>query len=196
MRCLIILLILSMTYDSDKVSLIEYKVIIQPLGKYEKTQVDFVVKKLRQSYKNIEVRPALPLPDHTFNKSKSRHRAPNIIAWLNQLAGKNESIIGITSQDISTTKGSKEDYGIMGLAFCPGVACVASSYRLNKKNVNEQLFKIVIHEHGHNLGLQHCPAYGCYMKDAKGKNHTDGLFHFCANCSREFSKNNWDIKKL
>lgn len=196
MRKLLFLLIFSLACRSDKVDIIEYTVVIQPLGQFDPAQVDFVAKKLRLSYKKVEVRLALALPNHTLNKSKSRHRALSIITWLSKSVRKNESVIGITSEDISITKGSIDDYGIMGLGFCPGKACIATTYRLNKKRVNDQLYKIVIHEHGHNLGLPHCPSKGCYMMDAEGKNHTDGLYHFCTKCAKEFEKNNWDIRNL
>lgn len=196
MKKIMFLIIFTLGWRSDKIDIIAYTVIIQPLGKFDQAQVDFVSKKLRLSYKKVEVRSALALPNHTLNKSKSRHRALNIFTWLSQFAGKNESIIGITSQDISTTKGAIDDFGIMGLGFCPGKACIESSYRLNKKKVKEQLYKIVIHEHGHNLGLPHCTSKGCFMMDAKGKNHTDRLHHFCPKCQKEFQKNNWSIDHL
>lgn len=48
-----------------------------------------------------------------------------------------------------------------------------------------RLIKVVNHEFGHTLGLDHCPVAGCLMQDAKGKIATmDGESgRPCAGCS-------------
>jgi archaemetzincin len=72
----------------------------------------------------------------------------------------------------------------MGLGYRPGNACVASSFRLNTKNKNEQFYKIAIHELGHTQGLKHCPDKTCFMRDAEGKNPTNEEKDFCQNCKK------------
>lgn len=62
-----------------------------------------------------------------------------------------------------------KDFGVMGLGYRPGKACVASSFRLNKENLDEQFYKIAIHELGHTQGLSHCPEKMCFMRSAEGK---------------------------
>jgi archaemetzincin len=42
-------------------------------------------------------------------------------------------VLGITDKDISSTKGVHADWGVMGLGFCPGSACVISSFRVKNK---------------------------------------------------------------
>ena len=86
----------------------------------------------------------------------------------------------MTSKDISTSKKDRkgnilkpeykyQDWGIMGLAYCPGNSCVISSFRLKHKNKTiyfDRLKKVSVHEFGHNLGLPHCPNKKCVMTDA------------------------------
>ena len=62
----------------------------------------------------------------------------------------NNTIIGLTSKDISVTKGNIADYGVMGLGYRPGNACVASNFRLSKSG-ESQFYKIALHELGHLL---------------------------------------------
>ena len=96
--------------------------------------------------------------------------------------------LGLTSVDISTTKEGHKDWGVMGLGFQPGNACIASSFRISKAKGKEQLFKISIHELGHTLGLLHCPVAFCFMRDAKGSNLTDELLDFCDSCKIRLKK--------
>lgn len=75
------------------------------------------------------------------------------------------------------------NYGVMGLGFMPGNACVISSFRLgDKKNLHERLYKVAIHELGHNNGLPHCKEDSCYMMDAEGKMKLDNEHFFCNQC--------------
>ena len=89
-------------------------------------------------------------------------------------------ILGLTEKDISVTKRNSDgsikkpqwkysDFGIMGLAYCPGKSCLVSNFRLRHKDKaleNQRFKKVVIHELGHNFGLPHCPDKKCVMTDA------------------------------
>jgi len=109
-----------------------------------------------------------------------RYRADSIIHIQKRNLPKNVNyIIGLTDKDISTTKridgkimlpeSRYNDWGIMGLGFCPGKSCVVSTFRLKHKNQKlyyERLKKVAVHEFGHNLGLPHCKNKNCVMTDA------------------------------
>lgn len=165
---------------------------IQPFTDIAKDDVNEIVNLLKKKYPHIEVLPAIDLPKNAFYEPRNRYRADSLIKFLKKDAPNGFVKVGLTSKDISTTKGKVADFGIMGLGYTPGKSCVASSFRLSKKNKNEQHFKVAIHEIGHTQGLPHCPNLTCYMRDAKGENHTDELTDFCNDC-KEFltKKRNW-----
>lgn len=100
----------------------------------------------------------------------------------------------MTDKDISTKKGDVVDWGVMGLAFCPGEACVASSFRLSKNVKLMQLFKVSIHELGHTQGLPHCAVNSCLMRDAKGRNPTNEEKGFCKSCKSILIDRGWQFR--
>ncbi len=102
--------------------------------------------------------------------------------------------IGLTSKDISTTKGKIEDYGIMGLGYTPGNACVVSTFRVSKENKQNQFFKFCIHELGHTSGLPHCPEKTCFMRDAEGGNPSNEEKDFCPKCKVHLISKDWNLK--
>jgi archaemetzincin len=121
------------------------------------------------------------LPKNAFINIKSpRYRADSIIAMQNRnLPVGIDYVLGITGRDISITKYDSKgavrkpvwrynDFGIMGLAYCPGKSCIVSDFRLksNKKLHLERYKKVVMHELGHNFGLPHCTDKKCVMTDA------------------------------
>lgn len=107
-------------------------------------------------------------------------------------------IVGLTEKDISTTKGEIEDWGVFGLGYLPGKACIVSTFRLGAKAEpadaerikRERLVKVVIHEIGHNFGLDHCPEIRCTMQDAMGSILTvDRENGFCRKCTEVLGAN-------
>lgn len=125
---------------------------------------------------------AIPFPRNTFYQDRNRYRADSLIKYLSRFFGSDTVVIGLTSKDISTTKGNIKDWGVMGLGYCPGNSCIASTFRLSKSNINEQFYKVAIHELGHTQGLPHCPNKTCYMRDAEGGNPLNKENEFCAKC--------------
>ncbi len=128
------------------------------------------------------------LPAYAFYKPRQRYIADSLLVFLNQLnRGRFEKIIGITTKDISTRKDPHENWGILGLGSCPGVACVISSFRAGKTKVSHKDFirrmvTLALHETGHTYGLEHCPVANCIMKDAEGKMNLDDGDSYCSTC--------------
>ena len=117
-----------------------------------------------------------------------------MINFLNRRTADNHVTIGLTGKDISATKDSIVDWGVMGLGFCPGKACIASTFRLPKSEQLIQLFKVAIHELGHTQGLPHCAVKSCFMRDAEGGNPTTEEKDFCAECKSYLVKKGWAFK--
>ncbi|HTN16086.1 MAG TPA: matrixin family metalloprotease [Chitinophagaceae bacterium] len=155
---------------------------LQPYADIDAQKVQYVYKELLKVYPYVVLKKAIPLPEAAFYKAGGRYRADSLIAQLRRNTPPHHISIGLTSKDISTSKNGKRDWGVMGLGYCPGNACVASDFRLSEKDKLIQLFKVSVHELGHTQGLPHCPVPTCFMRDAKGKNHTDEETDFCPTC--------------
>jgi len=173
---------------SDRIGKIIY---IQPLGEgLADADVAFVKDALRAFY-DVEapLLPRIALPKTTFYPPRQRYRAEKLLDFLApRLPDDGLRILGLTSADISTTKGDVQDWGILGLGTIDGSACVISSFRCQRR-VSEpgqaviRLGKVAVHEIGHTLGLQHCPTVGCLMEDAEGKVATcDREYDLCLDC--------------
>ena len=167
---------------------------IQPFKDLPDSCVNYVVKRLKTIYPNITLKTAIPISKQAYYKPRNRYRADSLIRILGRTTPAGEVTIGITSKDISDTKDQYPDWGVMGLGFCPGNACVVSTYRLSKKNLLDQLFKVAIHELGHTQGLPHCPVKYCFMQDAEGKNSTDSETDFCPKCKALLRSKGWKIE--
>lgn len=173
------------------------KVAIQPFGKFPNDILKEVQAGIDSMY-NIEsiVLTPIDLPQNAYYTPRNRYRADSLIRHLKRIKPtKYDKILGLTTSDISTTKGKYKDFGIMGLGFCPGKSSVSSIYRVQRGAINRQHFinrfrKVTIHELGHNFGLKHC-TYDtkCLMQSAKGKvstiDNADEIL--CEKCRKQIS---------
>lgn len=166
------------------------KIKLLPLGNIDKGIVTLTYKQLTKFLPKLEILPTTDMPTTAYYKPRNRYRADSLIHWLNSKAKTNEIYVGITAYDISATKGSHEDWGVMGLSYVPGKACVVSYKRLKDKS---NFYKVVIHEIGHSMGLPHCPNKTCFMIDADGKDTTEEETGFCSNCNKNLKKKGWII---
>jgi archaemetzincin len=167
---------------------------IQPFDGIPQNQLTYVYNELHKIYPNILINKSISLPRKAFYASRNRYRADSLIKYLRTITPNGHVTIGMTDKDISHTKGNIQDYGIMGLGYQPGKSCVVSTFRLSKENLLEQYFKLSIHELGHTQGLPHCPVKSCFMRDAKGKNHTDEETDFCPKCKTHLISKGWTFK--
>ncbi|MFI5161579.1 MAG: hypothetical protein ACHQHN_09895 [Sphingobacteriales bacterium] len=168
--------------------------IVQPFTDIPSSQAKEIYEKLKEFNPNTILRKAISLPANAFYPQRNRYRADSIINYLNRFGSADTVIIGLTSNDISTTKGNIADWGVMGLGFQPGNACVISTFRLSKAKISNQFYKIALHELGHTQGLPHCKNKTCYMRDAEGGNHLDEETGFCKSCKSLLKSKGWQIK--
>jgi archaemetzincin len=167
------------------------RIILQPLGKTDPAAIKKVQADLAKYLPAVTINPAEKMPAETYYSPRKRYRADRIIRILHNRANKGEIYLGITQDDISTTKGSTYDYGVMGLAISPGKGAVVSDSRLKDKS---KVNLLAIHELGHSFGLPHCKKNGCYMQDAKGRNHTANLKDFCSDCKKFLVGKGWKLR--
>jgi archaemetzincin len=130
----------------------------------------------------VKILEGVNLPETAFINIKSqRYRADSLIAYQKRTKNAGvDYIMGLTHKDISITKYDAagkvrepewryNDFGIMGLAYCPGNSAVVSYFRLKNKDKARQFGrfkKVTLHELGHNFGLPHCLNKKCVMTDA------------------------------
>ena len=171
----------------------EITILIQPFEDVKPKQLTEISENIRKIYPKIKILEPIDFPKNAFYQPRNRYRADSIIKYLRTKTPNNCVTLALTNKDISVTKGRVADFGVMGLGYRPGNACVASSFRLNPKNKNEQFYKIAIHELGHTQGLKHCPDKTCFMRDAEGKNPTNEEKDFCQNCKKVLRSKHWKI---
>ena len=171
----------------------EITILIQPFEDVKPKQLTEISENIRKIYPKIKILKPIKFPQNTYYEPRNRYRADSIIKYLRTKTPNNCVTLALTNKDISVTKGKVADFGVMGLGYRPGKACVASSFRLNPKNKNEQFYKIAIHELGHTQGLKHCPDKTCFMRDAEGKNPTNEEKDFCQNCKKVLRSKHWKI---
>lgn len=167
-------------------------------------ELDTVVNTIKSFYGvNVNVLKEQELYSKAFINVKSpRYRADSIIKFQKrEINDTIDFILGLTHRDISTTKTDKsgktkepkykyQDWGIMGLAYCPGNSCIISTFRIktnNKKLYFSRLKKVSVHEFGHNLGLKHCQDKKCVMTDAVENVSTidNANLKLCDNCLKK-----------
>ena len=153
--------IINIKNNTDK-----FTVALMPYKGFDTTLVEVFYKC------NAIIIPVSNLPTNAFYTPRQRYKADSLLVFQKQLAKDGiRSVIGFTAKDIST---ATPDWGVFGLGYCPGKACVISTYRLKKASVTtvqlkERLIKVVLHELGHNLGLPHCTFNKeCLLTDAGG----------------------------
>lgn len=171
-------------------------ILVQPFRDIKPEKVEAVAEGIKKVYPNVKVLEAIDFPENAYYKERNRYRADSIIKFLSNKTKEDFITIGLTSKDISVTKGKVKDFGVMGLGYRPGKACVASSFRLNKENLDEQFYKIAIHELGHTQGLSHCPGKMCFMRSAEGKNPTNEETDFCKKCKTFLISKNWKFSSI
>lgn len=149
---------------------------LQPLGRYDRKLLETAMRGIRYVYgfstKKLKARK---MPRSAYYKPRKRYRAEKLLDYLNDKVKTDDcfAVIGFTKLDISTTKGKRHDWGILGLGEVGGTAAVVSSHRLTRKasrrKLKKRTVKVVNHELGHVLGLDHYDdEAGCVMNDARG----------------------------
>ncbi|MEI7500165.1 MAG: Zn-dependent protease, partial [Bacteroidota bacterium] len=168
-------------------------IVIQPFEDIPPSYVSYVYKHLSMIIPGIIIKAPIPLPKSAFYAPRNRYRADSLIEFLDRNTPAGQATIGLTILDISCTDARSPDWGVFGYSYCPGKACIASSYRLRGTDKIDQLFKVAIHELGHTQGILHCPDKHCFMQDAEGRNTTINETGFCKECKRKLIDKGWRL---
>lgn len=170
----------------------QFCIAFQPLGFNDQKILRYVQQAVASTYRaDVILLPSTPLPPHAFTSPRSRYRADTLLYFLDTtVASKYDKVLGLTNRDISATKGTIADWGVLGLGSLGGRTCVVSTFRMGRNRIRRQQFQqrlmaVSIHELGHTFGVPHCPEAGCYMQNANGRvARVDQETHFCTQCRR------------
>jgi archaemetzincin len=155
------------------------QVCLQPLGTHDARLLEQVGRGIEHLYGfRVATLDARPLPDSAYHAPRKRYKADLLLDFLDaEVVPADASctfVLGFTSVDVSTYKDADHpDWGVLGLARIGGPSGVVSSFRMQRKarrtTVIRRAVKVVNHELGHVLGLDHDDREaGCVMNDARG----------------------------
>jgi archaemetzincin len=155
-----------------------FTVCLQPLGEHDASLLAPIARGITQAY-GFDVRQLAPrtLPEFAWYPPRNRHRAPALLDYLlydvMPAAPGCHAVVGVTSVDVSATKGEHFDWGVLGLAYHGGRVAVVSSHRLHRgvdrRGLVVRAVKVALHELGHVIGVLHRDdGPDCLMNDAVG----------------------------
>jgi archaemetzincin len=155
---------------------------IQPVDYYDTARLSFIRDELSHFYqrKVIILKPITIPESFNLRMGAELYSADSLLDMLSgKLTYEIIEVIGITHKDIYMLKNPSEnpllDYRvqpIFGLADFFGDCGIVSDFRLFSIDsilFNHRLRTVVIHEIGHNIGLDHCSFDRCIMSDQNAK---------------------------
>jgi archaemetzincin len=78
---------------------------LQPFDDVPKDYINYVQDHLSKVYKRVVVKGAIPLPSTSYYEKRNRYRADSLINFLRIITPKDHVTLGLTTRDISHTKG-------------------------------------------------------------------------------------------
>ncbi len=151
------------------------QICLVPLGKSDPQLLAVTKRGAHYLYgSDVKTLAKRALPRSAYYKPRHRYRADILLDYLDTLAPTQgcDIFVGVTSVDISTTKGKHKDWGVLGLGTLGGTSAVVSTFRMRRgatrRTLMRRLVNTVNHEIGHILSAPHGGNPGCLMNDANG----------------------------
>ena len=162
----------------------------QPLDNYPSENLQIVANQIAAYFdRKVNILKPAAIPKTYFSPVVKMYAGDSIVQMLSRLRPDTiAEIIGVTNQPLYTmTDGDPMLYfntGILGFSYQPGNACVGtdSDIEVKKTLSKDRLRNNILHEIGHNMGLEHCTDTKCsMMKRNTGDN-------YCEACRKKLMK--------
>ena len=167
---------------------------IYSYGKTVNSKAMFLKQELEKYYPSVElVDQPLTLPDIYYNKERNRYSGTGLLRDLSKLK-KGTTVLGITDKVIFKANELSPTYGIFGVSPVGAhVALISTTIPSGKKQTDDHLVKLMLHELGHAYGLNHCSDEHCFMVDAEHGNKFSQTPSFCKDCKLYLNTRGWRL---
>lgn len=150
---------------------------------------------LKAVYPSVSIqKEPIVLPKEHYNKERNRYSGTGLLKDLSKLR-KGNVVLGLTDEVIFKANELSPTYGIFGVSPVGAyVAVISSTLPSSKRQRNDHLVKLMMHELGHSFGLNHCSNKHCFMVDAEHGNKFSQTPSFCNECKAFLNNKGWKIK--
>lgn len=122
----------------------------------------------------------VPLPEEAYNESRRQHNSTTILRWLARRLPEDALIVmGVTGEDLYS-RGLNFVFGEASLQSRTGVSSLRRYQTADARLFRRRALKLMTHEAGHILSMDHCIYYKCVMQGANSLREDDGHpMHLC-----------------
>ncbi len=159
-----------------------------PVGDVPYTDLEFAEEALEAGTgMDFTVTEPIPLWDEAYLPGRDQYLITKMVYHVGMnMPGDTIKAVGLTSVDLTM----RDRNFLYGMGYLPGPCCILSTAHLRSETTPEwkyraRLFKLLLHEHGHNFGLPHCRSKKCIMSYSSGAAATDKQrMNFCKRCAK------------
>lgn len=164
---------------------------VRPLGDVDAQHAELACQTVRETFhlRCVVLRPR-PLPRRAFVAARNQYDADALINLLfRDLPTDGVGLIGLTNGDLFDAARPRFVFGLASLVDRVGVVSMARFRETwwgndaDPLRFRERLYKVLVHEIAHTLGLEHCPSARCTMRHDRTLADLDASpRRFCKRC--------------
>ena len=170
-------------------------VVVQPFEGFPQYLYESLYLQIKEINPKAVLNDPIPLPLTAYDERYDSYRADLLLETLKKNYNiKEHIVIGITDKDLIRLNENALEQSTMGLAAISGYTCVVSTYQLSRNVIDDQLYRLAMHEIGHTEGLQHCATHrSCIMYGKLRRNNLWGRLDFCPACKMNMVLKGWEM---
>ncbi len=122
----------------------------------------------------------LPMPEEAFHEERRQHNSTTILRWLARRMPEDAvAFMGLTTEDLYSRR-LNFVFGEASLRERTGVYSLHRYQTPDARLFRRRSLKLMTHEAGHILSIEHCVFYRCVMQGANSLHEDDGHpMHLC-----------------